>query len=97
MKVISIRQSPSYKDVAITYFKKAWSHVLPVIYEDAISHSVDAKNSLPQWCLLESEGEIIGCAGLISQMILLVEEIYIHGFVRCILKRNIEEMSMQYC
>lgn len=66
MKVVSIRQSPNYKDIAITYFQKAWSHVLPVIYEDAISHSIDAKNSLPQWYLLENDSEIIGCAGLIT-------------------------------
>lgn len=66
MKIISIRENPSYKDIAIAYFQKAWNHVLPVIYEDAIGHSINAKNSLPQWYLLENESEIIGCAGLIT-------------------------------
>ncbi len=66
MKVISIRQSPEYVDIAIAYFQKAWPSVLPQMYVDAISYSLDAKNSLPQWYLLEKEGNIIGCAGLIT-------------------------------
>lgn len=38
----------------------------PIIYEDSISHSINAKNDLPQWYLLEKEDKIIGCAGLIT-------------------------------
>jgi N-acetylglutamate synthase-like GNAT family acetyltransferase len=36
------------------------------MYDDCITHSLTAKNTLPQWYLLEKEGEIIGCAGLIT-------------------------------
>nr|WP_262916926.1 GNAT family N-acetyltransferase [Chryseobacterium aahli] len=43
-----------------------WSEVSPIIYEDCISNSIHATQSLPQWYLLEKEGEIIGCAGLIT-------------------------------
>jgi len=66
MKVISIRENPKYKDQAIKYFQSKWQSVLPVIYEDCINHSIGSINSLPQWYLLEKEGAIIGCAGLIT-------------------------------
>lgn len=39
---------------------------MPIIYEDSITHSIEARNSLPQWYLLEKDSEIIGCAGLIT-------------------------------
>jgi GNAT superfamily N-acetyltransferase len=66
MKVISIRENPEYKDQAIDYFKSKWQSVLPVIYEDCINHSIGSLNPLPHWYLLEKEGAIIGCAGLIT-------------------------------
>lgn len=66
MKILSIRESPEYKDTAITYFQRSWTSVLPIIYEDCITHSLEAKDSLPQWYLLEKNREIIGCAGLIT-------------------------------
>lgn len=66
MKVISIRQNPEYKEKAIEFFQKSWSEILPIIYEDCISNSIDAEQSLPQWYLLVKDEEIIGCAGLIT-------------------------------
>lgn len=66
MKIISIRENPEYTTRAIEYFQQAWQSVLPKIYEDCITHSIYSKNPLPQWYLLEKEGEIIGCAGLIT-------------------------------
>ena len=66
MKIISVRKKPEYKDEAIAYFQKNWPDVLPIIYEDCISHSIGAKNSLSQWYLLQNEDEMIGCAGLIT-------------------------------
>lgn len=66
MKIISVRQNPEYKDRSIKYFQDSWSEISPVIYEDCISNSINAKQSLPQWYILEKEGEIIGCAGLIT-------------------------------
>ncbi len=65
-KIISVRENPDYKNQAIEYFKKSWPSVLPVIYEDSITHCIDARDSLPQWYLLELNGETIGCAGLIT-------------------------------
>ncbi len=66
MKVISVREQPEYKDKAIGYFQKSWKSVLPIIYKDCITHSIDARDALPQWYLLEKEGTVMGCAGLIT-------------------------------
>ena len=66
MKVISVREHPEYKDRAIEYFQTSWQSVLPIIYEDCISHSIHARNALPQWYLLEKDDKLIGCAGLIT-------------------------------
>lgn len=66
MTIISIREKPAYKDQAIRYFQQSWPSVWPIIYEDCITHSITARNALPQWYLLEKEKEIIGCAGLIT-------------------------------
>lgn len=65
-KVVSVRENPEYTKTAISYFQKNWKGVLPVIYEDCISHSVNARDALPQWYLLEKDKELIGCAGLIT-------------------------------
>lgn len=66
MRIRSIRETPGYKDAAIKYFQQSWKSVWPIIYEDAITHCINAKNDLPQWYLLEREDEILGCAGLIT-------------------------------
>lgn len=66
MRIISVRQNPEYRDIAIHYFQSKWPGILPVIYQDCISNSITASNPLPQWYLLEKEGKIIGCAGLIT-------------------------------
>ncbi len=66
MRIISIRENPEYKIKAIEYFQRSWPSVLPIIYEDCINHSINAINSLPQWYLLETKNEIMGCAGLIT-------------------------------
>ena len=66
LKVISVREHPEYKDRAIAYFQNSWKGVLPIIYEDCITHSIHARDSLPQWYLLLKDEDIIGCAGLIT-------------------------------
>lgn len=66
MRVISVRENPTYKEKAIRYLQDSWSEVPPIIYEDCISNSINATQSLPQWYMLEKDGEIIGCAGLIT-------------------------------
>ena len=65
MKIISVRENPEYKDIAIEYFSSKWS-APRIVYEDSISNAITANNPLPQWYLLENEGEVIGCAGLVT-------------------------------
>lgn len=65
MQIISIRETPSYKDQAIEYISSKWD-VARRIYEDAITHSLTSRTPLPQWYLLLQEEEIIGCAGLVT-------------------------------
>ena len=66
MRIVSIREHPEYKDIAISYFQKAWPFLDPIIYDDAIRYSINARDTLPQWYLLEKDDVIIGCAGLIT-------------------------------
>ena len=66
MKIISVRKSPEYKDEIIQYIQKCWSGISPVIYENCISSCIGAELPLPQWYVLEKDGEFIGCAGLIT-------------------------------
>jgi N-acetylglutamate synthase and related acetyltransferases len=66
MNIISIRQHPEYADTAIRYFSSKWSSVPAQVYDDSIRHCIGAPGPLPQWYLLENGGEIIGCAGLIT-------------------------------
>lgn len=66
MRLLSVRKNPEYREKAIQYFQASWPEVSPIIYEDCITNSIGATQSLPQWYLLEKEGEIIGCAGLIT-------------------------------
>ncbi len=63
MKVISVRETPEYKDKTIEYISSKWS-APRIVYEDCITHCISTDNPLPQWYILESDGKIIGCAGL---------------------------------
>jgi len=66
MRILSVRQEPEYKDIAIKYLQQSWPEVSPIMYEDCISNCIGAEQFLPQWYLLEKDNQIIGCAGLIT-------------------------------
>jgi len=67
MQIINVREHVEYQDKAIKYIQNRWANENTLkLYEDCITHSLKTDNSLPIWYLLESAGEIIGCAGLIS-------------------------------
>ncbi|MEI7164178.1 GNAT family N-acetyltransferase [Pectobacterium parmentieri] len=67
LNIISIRNRPEYKEQAIHYFQRHWaSKETLMLYEDCISHCINAENPLPDWYLLEKDGVIIGGAGLIT-------------------------------
>ena len=65
MKIISVREYPEYKDRAIAYLQQVWEEVPPIVYQDCVNHCIGSKSDLPQWYLLENDGEIMGCAGLV--------------------------------
>ena len=65
-ELVSVREQPEYATAAIAYFQQSWPEILPQMYADAIAHSVNAPQALPQWYLLIEQGQIIACAGLIS-------------------------------
>lgn len=67
MNMISIKENPEYKNKAISYIQSKWaSEKSKMVYEDCISNCITTANPLPQWYLLEDKGDIIGCAGLIT-------------------------------
>lgn len=67
MNIISVRERPEYKDKAVQYFQSKWaSKESLMVYEDCITHAITTQSPLPQWYLLEDNGSIIGCAGLIT-------------------------------
>ena len=66
MKIISIRENREYKDIAIEYFSSKWPSAPKIVYEDSINHCINSPSPLPQWYLLEKDGELIGCAGLVT-------------------------------
>ncbi|QDZ88526.1 GNAT family N-acetyltransferase [Priestia megaterium] len=67
MQIINVKEHVEYQDKAIKYIQNKWANENTLkLYEDCITHSLKTDNSLPIWYLLENTGEIIGCAGLIS-------------------------------
>ena len=76
MRILSVRQEPEYKDIAIKYLQQSWPEVSPIMYEDCISNCIGAEQFLPQWYLLEKDNEIIGCAGLITNDFISCGDLY---------------------
>ena len=67
MKIISVRENPEFKDLAIQYIQSKWgSESSNMVYEDCITHCINAESPLPQWYLLMEGEKVIGCAGLIT-------------------------------
>ena len=66
MRIISIRENPEFKEIGIQFFQESWSEINPIMYRDSIENCINASLPLPQWYLLEKDGDIIGCAGLIT-------------------------------
>ncbi|MBK5723054.1 GNAT family N-acetyltransferase [Dysgonomonas sp. Marseille-P4677] len=66
MRIISVRENPEYKNQIVAYLQRSWSTVLPQLYSDCINHCIDSPKPLPQWYVLEKDGKLIGCAGLIT-------------------------------
>lgn len=77
MQIISVRQQPAFTKRAIHYFQQKWAtEESMMLYHDAISHSINAINPLPQWYLLLDENTIMGCVGLITNDFISRGELY---------------------
>lgn len=68
MKLISVRETPSYTERALAYIQSKWaSEASRMVYEDCIKSCVRTSSPLPHWyVLVDEQDEIIGCAGLIT-------------------------------
>ena len=65
LRVISLREEPEYAQAATAFIQSKWPEVPPKVYEDCISHCLNSPSPLPQWYILASNTEIIGCASLV--------------------------------
>jgi len=67
MQILSVKESPEYKEVAIKYIKSNWENKdSNMLYEDCITSCIDSETPLPQWYLLMDGDKEIGCSGLIT-------------------------------
>lgn len=76
MNIISVREQPQYAPQIIAYLQQSWSEISPIIYSNCVNHCIGAANPLPQWYVLEKDGEIIGCAGLITNNFISRMDLY---------------------
>lgn len=55
MRIISVRDKPEYKDIAIKYLQQSWSEISPIIYENCISNCINANQFLPSMVFIGKE------------------------------------------
>ena len=90
MNIISVREQPQYTQQIIAYLQQCWNKMVPILYSDCISHCVDALHPLPQWYVLEKDGEFI-----LLPMTLSAEWIYISGSAPYLLTKIIGVITMR--
>lgn len=68
MKLISVKELPEYKDIAVQYIQDKWANKNSLlVYENCIANCVESSSPLPQWYLLMEASDVVGCAGLITK------------------------------
>ncbi len=77
IKIISVKESPEYKDTAIKYFQSKWANKNSMmVYDDCITNCIITIKPLPQWYLLQKDDITIGCAGLITNDFISRMDVY---------------------
>lgn len=77
VSILSVRDQPAIAPQAIAWFQQEWAtEDSAMVYEDAISRAIGARNPLPQWYLLLKGEVIIGGAGLIANDFISRCELY---------------------
>lgn len=77
MNVINVKKQPEYRNRAIKYFQDKWASSESLkVYEDSISRSIKTASPLPIWYLLEEQGRIIGCCGVITNDFISCMDLY---------------------
>ena len=67
IRVVSVREYPERAGEIISYFQAKWAcEESMMVYEDCIRSCLSTVNPLPQWYVLELEGRLVGCVGLIT-------------------------------
>ena len=75
-RIISVREHPDYAQTAIKFFQSRWPIVPPHLYDEGINLALVTEDSIPQWYLLELNGQLIGCAGLIDEELITRKDIF---------------------
>ena len=66
MEIWSLRECPEKMEEFISYFQEKWADEYSgAMYRDCLSHTPGARGPLPQWYLLRTGEDTLGCAGLI--------------------------------
>lgn len=67
MKIVSLRDQPDQLARITAYVQSKWAtEKTKMVYEDCLTHCVTAAGPLPHWYLLVDAGDIVGCAGLVT-------------------------------
>lgn len=67
MEILSLRECPEQLERFISWFQARWATKNSLmVYRDCMEQCLKSPSPLPQWYLLEENGEIIGGAGLIA-------------------------------
>lgn len=68
MRIISIRDESSYKEVAARYIYNNYNGNSDYKkFENSVYEAESSKDATPQWYLAEENHQIVGCAGLVKQ------------------------------
>ena len=67
MKIISIKDNPSFKVKATQYIISKWAtQQSTMVYQDCIDSMMTSPSPIPQWSVMVVDDQIVGCIGLVT-------------------------------